>query len=465
MNKIKNFMTTAGVYFVGNVLSKLIGFFLLPLYTNYLSPDIFGEYDYIVTIMSFAAPICFFQIWDAMFRFSFDDSDSRFKTKVINNSYIVMVCGIIVYSIVFIPLNVFIKFKLPLYTYVYGLSVACNYHYSYLARVFQKNILFSISGFWNSLFVAVCNIVLILVFEMGLESLYIASILGAVIQCIIIEARLKTSLKFNLKDYDQELVRLMVKFSFPLCIATISYWLLSGFTKMIIVNQLGVFENGLYAVTNKFAMFLNMAVSIFQFAWNEMVYIANKDADRKSMYTLAVEYIIQFVLIAACGLILLSKMVFPYVIGEEYLDAVRYLPASVMGVALNAIAGFCGTIFSTEKQTQYILKTTIVAAIINCILGIGLTKMFGLQGSLVALAVAFGVLMVGRLIYLNKRLEIKLAPKSLVFIFCVVITIIMFYACNNIMVTGIYIVLLLLFVLIYNMKMVKYILGVWRKKI
>ena len=131
MEKIKNYIKTAFVYFVGNVFSKLIAFFLLPLYTNRLTPSVMGEFDYAVTLLSFIAPICFFQIWDAMFRFSFDYEDEVQKKKVISNAFTVTFIGMGIYSIVYFFLNRIVKFNVSMLVYIYGLMIALNYLYSF----------------------------------------------------------------------------------------------------------------------------------------------------------------------------------------------------------------------------------------------------------------------------------------------------------------------------------------------
>ena len=63
---IKRYVKTAGTYFVGNVLSKLIAVFLLPIYTAYLSPSEYGFYGVSLTIRNLVTPIAFAQIWDGM---------------------------------------------------------------------------------------------------------------------------------------------------------------------------------------------------------------------------------------------------------------------------------------------------------------------------------------------------------------------------------------------------------------
>ena len=46
MNKLKRFLSTTLVYFIGTVLSKLVSFLLLPLYTGKIPPTEYGSYDY-----------------------------------------------------------------------------------------------------------------------------------------------------------------------------------------------------------------------------------------------------------------------------------------------------------------------------------------------------------------------------------------------------------------------------------
>lgn len=455
MDKIKNYAKTAVIYFIGNVFSKLVALFLLPLYTNRLEPYVMGEYDYAVTLLNFAAPICFFQIWDAMFRFSFDYENENQKRKVVSNSFIVCVWGIVVFSLLLVVLQSVVRFQYIGLIYAYGLTIAINYLYSYLARVYRNNLLFSVSGFVNSLIVAICNIVLILRYNLGLQALYISVICGAIAQCIMIEIFLRPISKISLKDYDKKLITEMIKFSVPLCIATISYWLLSGYTKVLIVHFLGTEENGLYAITNKFASLINMIVSIFQFAWNEMAYIYNKDEGRNLMYTTATAYIIHYVIMASCCLMIVSKIMFPVVIGTAYQAAIVYLPTAIIGVGLNAIAGFIGTVFSTEKKTKYIFSSTFAAAVLNVVFGGILTKHFALHGAMIALAGSFMILLIIRIYWMNNYIGTNVKICQAKHALLIASTIIFFYVCNKTILDIVYLGILLLIEIIINWKLYK----------
>ena len=146
MNKIKRFIQTSGIYFIGSILSKLISFILLPLYTSMLSPSHFGTYDLVVTIMNFFAPIAFFQIWDGMFRFSFDKQSPSEKYSVISNSFSVFALGFVIYSMVFWTMFNAFNFEFAWLIFLYGLSLAIQYQYAFIARAFLRNKLFVMSG-------------------------------------------------------------------------------------------------------------------------------------------------------------------------------------------------------------------------------------------------------------------------------------------------------------------------------
>ena len=57
------------VFALGNLGSKLILFFLVPLYTNYLTTEEYGTADLVFTISQFLVPIFSVVIFDAVIRF------------------------------------------------------------------------------------------------------------------------------------------------------------------------------------------------------------------------------------------------------------------------------------------------------------------------------------------------------------------------------------------------------------
>lgn len=272
---------TAFVYFAGNVLSKLVIFLLFPLYTVYLSPVQYGNYDLVCSIINLVAPIAFMQVWDALFRFSFDSEETEDKYALISNSFGICLFGIVIYMFMLGITQFFLDFSYFPYIIIYGLTFAFQYVYAYSARVFLNNSLYVFSGVLNTIVSVILNVILIVYFHWDINALYFSSIAGILLQILVIEWKLRLIKNFKISAINFETIVKMVKFSIPLCIATVSYWLLSGYSRIIINHYVGEYETGLYAVANRLASIVTVVLSIFQFAWNEAAYLMAHDESRK----------------------------------------------------------------------------------------------------------------------------------------------------------------------------------------
>lgn len=416
MSRLKRFIGTASIYLVGSVLSKLVALFLLPLYTTRLSPEQYGTYDLVVSVISLLAPVAFFQIWDGMFRFAFDHQTPTGKYSEISNAFFVGILGVFVYATLFWIIYNMSPIDQVWLVFIYGLTIAVNYQYTFVARVFLKNKLFVLSGLVNSLLSAIINIILILKFDMGVESLYIAPVIGSVVQVLMIENELHPLQNIHLRDVNKQKMLMILRFSIPLCVSTISYWLLSGYTKVIISQQLGTYENGLYAVASRFSSMITLVISVFQYAWNEMAYLMSGDEDRKVKYEKSVQYIFKVVMLGSVILLFIIKLIFPIFIDETYQAALSVVPLSLIGVAFNTFAGFLGTIFLAEKQTRWIFWTTILAAFINVICAWIFTPLWGLQGAVGALSLSFFILSFARILLVRNLFSIRLRLSSLLYV-------------------------------------------------
>lgn len=426
--KIRRFLETALVFLAGNMLSKLISFFLLPLYTSQIAPDQYGAYDLVMSFINLVAPIAFLQIWDGMFRFAFDYKEDRDKKTVISNTWLVMLMGIVVYFAIFCGLNAFYKFAYFGYVLLYGFAYALHYVYTFAVRVFLKNKLFVFSGLVNTLCTALLNIVLIVGFGWDIKAIYVAATVGSVLQMLIIEWKVGVIRHFRPSKTDKKMIKAMIKFSVPLCIATISYWLLSGFTKVSITENLGAAENGMYAVANRFASMITLVVSVVQFAWNESAYMMADDKNRTASYRVCIELMMKAVCFGTAILCLAVKVIFPWFVDAQYGAAVWLIPSTLIGVGANALAGFYGTLFMTEKKTGFILVSTLIAAGVNVALtGIAARK-FGLMGAVTVLAISFVLLMLLRLIKLCKTHGITLKVGQMILLVAVVsVSVTVFY--------------------------------------
>ena len=413
MSTIKRFAKTAGTFLVGNVLSKLVAVFLLPIYTAYLSPSEYGTYDLVISILNLVMPIAFVQIWDGMYRFVFDCKNDAEKYRVVSNSLVVCVAGCLVFSALYACVAFFAGNWMSVEIWAYGLTLSLQYEASYIARSFFKNALFSASGVANALVAALLNIVLICHGGWGVESIYVSAAVGNMVQVLAIVFALRLPKFLSFSSFDKDLTFRMVKFSIPLCLASLSFWLFNGFTKVVISFLLGTADNGLYGVVSRFTAGVTMIASVFQFAWNEASYLMAGKQNRVSSYSLICNALLAALSLVAVLFPYVVRLVFPLFVAPEYSSAAALLPAATLGVMLNSYASFLATIFATEKMTRMVLLSTIGAAVVNVVATPLATMEFGLSGAVWSLALSYGILAFARLAGLKKLVDVQVGIKTL----------------------------------------------------
>ena len=429
---IKRYVKTAGTYFVGNVLSKLIAVFLLPIYTAYLSPSEYGFYDVSLTILNLVTPIAFAQIWDGMYRFAFDSNSQRDKQRVVNCSLVVCLAGILIFSAIYIPLAFVFDDYLSPFMWMYGITLPLQYEFTYIARSYFKNVLFSASGVANALLSALLNIVLICGFGWGIDSIYLSAAFGNLLQIFAISKSLSIISKFNRFDLDRKLIVKMVSFSIPLCLSSLSFWLFNGFTKICISLLLGVAENGLYGVVTRFTSAVTMVASVFQFAWSESSYLMANDSNRKVAYSRVCELL--FLVIAAFSSVFpyVVSAIFPYFVDARYQSATSLLPLATVGIAMNTYASFLSTIFATERETRAVLISTIMGAVVNVICSPLFTVLFDLEGSVAALALSYSLMALIRLALLRTIVGVRFRVVILAPVILLAISYLTYYQGNSV---------------------------------
>lgn len=439
MGRLKQFFKTAGVYFVGNVFTKLISFFLLPLYTSRIDPVSFGSYNLIISVLNVAIPIGFLSIWDSVFRFSFDFQKEEDKYKVFNAGFVIVIWGALIFVVGTFVTKLFFNFQFPVLVCGYGIMTGLQYYYTVIARSLKDNVLFVVSGCLNSAISMILNVILIVVFKMGIESFYISFIIGVLAQIILIEFKKSFLRQFSFKNVTGKLSSYL-KFSVPVTVSAISNWLLNGLTQVFIASQLGSYYNGLYGVANKFSSILILGVGVFQFAWNEMAYDLSQEKDRRIYYKKSISEILRFSIVGVSLLIILVKIIYPFMVDSQYKESLIIVPILLVGTMANSFAGFLGTLYLAERKSGGLLYTTLMAGFVNAILSFIMIPIYGFLGAVSSLCIALALFAVIRVISIKKQMDVVPFGYSILPMILLAISIISFYLIDS--------SLILLFVLI-----------------
>ena len=81
MNRNKDLARNTFIIFIGTICTKLVSFFLLPLYTGLLTTEEYGIVDLLTTLVSLVSPIISLQISQGVFRYLIDSRNSENEKK------------------------------------------------------------------------------------------------------------------------------------------------------------------------------------------------------------------------------------------------------------------------------------------------------------------------------------------------------------------------------------------------
>lgn len=431
MNNLVKFLKSSGIYFVGNVLTKMVSFFLLPLYTTYIPTEQSGYFDLSYSYISILIPIIFLEIWSAIMRFTFDYIKGEDRYKPLFNGLLIFAASLAIYIAAAFLLGAIVQIDYLIYIFFYGLFTALQTCYSYIVRTFGYNVIFAVSGIVGSIVNSVSNIIMILVFDMTITSLYLAAILGLFVQVVIMECKMQLLRHLSIKQFDKDMIKQMVVFSLPLSLNTACFWFLSSYNRVGVSNILGLEANGIYSAAAKFTYVIGLVSNCFSMAWQELVYSLGNEKENKSrLYTIASNYYIKFLMYGLLLLIPVVQVVFPWFIKNDYQAAFSLIPLYLLATVANIYSTFLGNIFGAEKKTSIIFTSTLVAAVVNVGLFHALVGSMGIQAANIALFFGFLVNIIMRLLLLKKSIPISLDYKM------IVVTMILFGAAFGVYMTN-----------------------------
>lgn len=421
MNKYKKLVKNVSLFALSRFIPKTIGFFLIPLYTAYLTTGEYGVSDLINTTVTLFMPIFTLNIRDAVLRFTLDKK-YEIKDSLNISLRIIMFDTLFLFVFTFLIINFnFVKVN-PLYLIFFDIMLIANSIHD-IFDAFCKGIdrinTIIIASIFNSVLTLSLNILLIVVFKMGLIGFLLANSIGLIAADLIYFFHSKLYMYFSM-TYSKIQAKEMISYSFPIIFSAIAWWINNSSDRYIISFILGVSISGVYAVASKIPSIITTFESVFMQAWSISA-IKEFDKDDKDSFIGNMYTIMSCVLTILCSIIILFNMFISKIMfsGDFYI-AWKFAPGLVFSVTIDGMALFIGNLLFAVKDTKSRAKITILGAIVNTILNIVLISMIGVYGAVIATIAGYTTgFIYSRIIikkYINMKTNMKLNDMILILI-------------------------------------------------
>jgi len=433
MSREKQLIKNTVIITIGKICTQFISFFLLPVYTAMLSTEEYGIVDLLSTYISLLIPIITFQIEQALFRYLIDVRENE-KEKTILISTTIWIA--IIQAIVFLGIYAIIgKYIDNEYKYFLATNVtACIFSGIMLqiARGLGDNTTYTIGSFISAVSTILLNILFIVGFKWGAYGMLTASLLANILCTIYIFIKKKLYRYLKWKAFQKKRLKKLWKYSVPLIPNALSWWVVNVSDRTIITSFLGIGQNGIYSVANKFSNLYITFYNIFNMTWTESASMYINDKDATKFFSKTIDTSFRFFLAICLGIISCMPIVFPLFVNEKFAEAYGQIPILMLGTLFNVVIGLISVVYIAKKVTKEVAKTSVIAAIMNIVLNIVLVPYIGLYAASVSTAVAYFVMMLFRMFHVQKYVKITFNKKIILTTVCFIVILLYTYYLRNI---------------------------------
>ncbi len=380
------------IFSIGNFGTKIISFFLVPLYTNILTTREYGTVDLIYTIGMVLVPLLTLNIGESIMRFALDkDADCD---KIMSTGITILIFGAIIGLLILPIANLFESVSnYSIYIYLYTLTLAFSQIFLCYLRGKEFLLKYSIGNIIQSLTIAIFNIIFLIGMKKGIEGYLMAYILANVCTGLYGFWAGKVNLVIKKYSIDIELSKNMIKYSVVLIPNSFMWWIMNSSDRMMVSAMISVTANGVYAVAYKIPTLLSTITTIFNQAWSYSAIREDESEDKEEYNNRVYDNLVTIVIVVATGLLMIMKPFLSVYVGKEYYAAWHYVPYLIVGFVFMTLGSFIATSYTVHKDSMGFLISGTVGAIINLILNFILIPMMGVSGAAFATCSSyFGVL-------------------------------------------------------------------------
>jgi O-antigen/teichoic acid export membrane protein len=393
--EIRKLLSQSVIYGLGTYSTRVIGFFLIPVYTRYLVPADYG----ILSLANMAGNLLFIVLnlgqSTAFFRSYYDFDDAEGRKSVISTSVILTlaICGpLCALLIVFARPLADVVFGEPLHATLFVIVCLGS-----AANVFLR-IPFAIlraeekAGRYAALSVArgVAAMVIALILVVGLGWGVAGVVWSQFVSQALFLAVLLPGAVWGIRwTFSSPTARQLVSFGTPYVFAGLSTFVLNLSNRYFLKHYTGLHELGLYSLAANFGEILVLLVTALRMSYAPFVYSNMKAEHAPQLYARVLTYYVAGMGFIALSVSLLSQEVIAIMAAPTYRDAHRVVPLVALAQFFHGFSFMAPVGLMIQRRPIFRTISVFVAAGVNLVLNFLWIPTYGMMGAAWAIAAAF----------------------------------------------------------------------------
>src|SRR5579872_4383754 len=396
LDEIKKLTKHTSIYSLGNILSKTVGFFLIPFYTHYLTPADYGTLE--LLDLSTALVGLLLNMWmnASVVRYYYEYDDEKNRNEVVSTALIstasvaalVSACGMI-WARGFSQLIL----KTPnYYQFIWLISATLFFTclnsvaWSYL-RARQRSTLLVVLQSISLVISLSLNIYFIAVMKTGLVGILYSGLISTGLVTIGMTVMTVREVRWG---FDRQKLVALVRFGSPLIFTSASAFVLNFADRFFLQRYTNISTVGIYALGYKFGFMLSfLIIQPFIMIWGARMYQIAKQENSGETFSRLFAYFLLVLTAAALALSLVIRNVIAIIAPPQYFDAYRIVPVVALAYVFYGIAYYFQTGIYISKKTIYLGILGTASAAVNIGLDFLLIPRYAALGAAWATVLSF----------------------------------------------------------------------------
>ena len=383
------------IYLSSSILNKAIPFLLLPILTEYLSPDEYGVLSIFQLLISFSTAFVGMNM-SANISKNFFKYNKQQTSLMIGNILMILSLTTLIYFVITLGVSFYYQeiFSVPsnwvVIIPILSFMFMINTINLTILRNQEKAILFGIYEIANTAVNMGVTILLLLMYHYGWYSQAVGITIAYTLFFIISLLHMRKN-SFIILRYDRKEARKVMKLSIPLIPHVVGGIIISLSDRFFIERMVSLEMVGIYSVGYMFGMVVMLFTDAFIKSWSPWFYKMLPDADNTKKIKI-VKYSYLYILatfIIAFGISIFAKFIIPYVVDVRYAGAEIYVFWIAIGYAVHGVYKIFFPYLVHISKTSFLGVSTVIAAVLNLIFNYFLIKKCGAIGAAYATVLSF----------------------------------------------------------------------------
>lgn len=409
----KNIFKNISFYTIGALIPKAIGFFLLPIFTRYLSPDEYGIINYTESITLFLFAITILSLNTYLLRHVFDYEKEEDRKKLIGNIFlfigimnvVLLILELAIFPRIIYIFNIQVAFK-PYFilaltnNFLHVFSVVPLIIYRYQGEA-KKFVMINVS---HSLIQLIFSLLFVIYFNMGVLGRYYGSLLTNI---IFLFTYLKIMFKYSILTINLPQIKEGLIFSLPLVPGTFLSIIISVSDRIMLERFVSLTDLGIYSVAYTLGMLLQILAYSSYLTYEPIIFSKiGKDGFADSIYKIKT-FFMSIIIVLAFLYALFSKELLTIMVSSKFMMGVKVIPIIILSTVFISGNYLFGTILIGFKKTNISFLSNTAGAIINILVNIFLIPITGIYGAALSTLASYFIMYCFIYYYLSQHMGIN----------------------------------------------------------